>query len=106
MRLCCAGDGDESSTNREMESRTGVRIFPKTALRDRLSNGMNMKVLVIGKGGREHALVWKLAQSPRVEKVFCAPGNAGTAIDGENVPIGVDEFDKLIRFAKKEGIGL
>jgi phosphoribosylamine---glycine ligase len=65
-----------------------------------------MKVLVIGKGGREHALVWKLAQSPRVEKVFCAPGNAGTAADGANVPIDVNEFDKLIRFAKREGIGL
>jgi phosphoribosylamine--glycine ligase len=65
-----------------------------------------MKVLVVGKGGREHALVWKLAQSPRVERVFCAPGNAGTAIDGANVPIEVNEFDKLIRFAKKEKIGL
>lgn len=65
-----------------------------------------MKVLVIGKGGREHALVWKLAQSPRVEKVFCAPGNAGTALEGENVPIDVDEFDKLVRFVKKESIGL
>ena len=64
-----------------------------------------MKVLVIGKGGREHALVWKLAQSPRVERVFCAPGNAGTAADGVNVPIEVNEFDKLIRFAKKERIG-
>jgi phosphoribosylamine--glycine ligase len=67
-----------------------------------------MKVLVIGKGGREHALVWKLAQSPRVEQVFCAPGNAGTALDGVNVPIdvNVNEFDALIRFAKKEKIGL
>lgn len=64
-----------------------------------------MKVLVIGKGGREHALVWKLAQSPRVEKVFCAPGNAGTAEDGVNVPIDVDDFDRLLRFAKKEKIG-
>lgn len=65
-----------------------------------------MKILVIGKGGREHALVWKLAQSPRAERVYCAPGNAGTAIDGENVPIEPTEFDKLIKFAKKEGIGL
>jgi phosphoribosylamine--glycine ligase len=65
-----------------------------------------MKVLVVGKGGREHALVWKLAQSPRVERVFCAPGNAGTALDGENVPIEVNEFDRLARFARKEGIGL
>ena len=64
-----------------------------------------MKLLVIGKGGREHALVWKLAQSPRVEQVFCAPGNAGTALDGTNIPIDVNEFDKLIRFVKKEKIG-
>jgi phosphoribosylamine--glycine ligase len=65
-----------------------------------------MKVLVIGKGGREHALVWKLAQSPRVEQIYCAPGNAGTAQDGVNVPIDVNDFDYLIRFAKKENIGL
>ena len=65
-----------------------------------------MKVLVIGKGGREHALVWKLAQSPRVERVYCAPGNAGTAEDGVNVPIEVSDFEKLVRFAKKEEIGL
>ena len=65
-----------------------------------------MKVLVIGRGGREHAIVWKLSQSPRVTKVFCAPGNAGTAIDGENVALDITEFDKLIKFAKKESIGL
>src|SRR5689334_11175375 len=60
-------------------------------------DGSFMKVLVVGKGGREHALVWKLARSPRVERVYCAPGNAGTAADGVNVPIEVNEFDKLIR---------
>jgi phosphoribosylamine--glycine ligase len=65
-----------------------------------------MNLLVIGKGGREHALVWKLAQSPRAGAVFCAPGNAGTAIHGVNVPIEVNEFDKLIRFAKKNDVGL
>jgi phosphoribosylamine--glycine ligase len=65
-----------------------------------------MKVLVIGKGGREHALVWKLAQSPRAERVYCAPGNAGTAEDGTNVPIDPLDFDRLIDFAKKEKIGL
>ncbi|HLJ93881.1 MAG TPA: phosphoribosylamine--glycine ligase [Gemmataceae bacterium] len=65
-----------------------------------------MNVLVIGKGGREHALVWKLAQSPRVDCVYCAPGNAGTALDGTNVPIETTDFDHLIRFAKKEEIGL
>src|SRR6516225_4635967 len=65
-----------------------------------------MKILVIGKGGREHALVWKLTQSPRVEAVFCAPGNAGTGEDGVNVPIDTSDFDGLIKFAKKEDIGL
>src|SRR5476651_822105 len=65
-----------------------------------------MNVLVVGKGGREHALVWKLAQSPKVERVYCAPGNAGTALDGVNVPIDMNDFDYLIRFAKKENIGL
>jgi phosphoribosylamine--glycine ligase len=65
-----------------------------------------MRVLVIGRGGREHALVWKLAQSPRVQQVFCAPGNAGTAGDGTNVAIDEMDFDALIRFAKKESIGL
>jgi phosphoribosylamine--glycine ligase len=65
-----------------------------------------MKVLVIGKGGREHALVWKLAQSPRADVVYCAPGNAGTAHDGVNVPIEPGDFDRLIRFAKKENVGM
>src|SRR6516162_7463124 len=65
-----------------------------------------MKVLVIGKGGREHALVWKLAQSPRAERVYCAPGNAGTALDGVNVPLEATDFDGLVRFVKKEDIDL
>jgi phosphoribosylamine--glycine ligase len=65
-----------------------------------------MKILVVGKGGREHALVWKLAQSPRATQVFCAPGNAGTARDGTNVSIETTDFDKLARFARKEDVGL
>jgi len=65
-----------------------------------------MKVLVIGNGGREHALVWKIAQSPRVERVFCAPGNAGTAADGENVNLSPGDFPALIRFAKDNAVGL
>ncbi len=65
-----------------------------------------MKVLVVGKGGREHALVWKLAQSPRAERVFCAPGNAGTAEDGVNVPIEANDFDRLVSFVRKEKIDL
>ena len=65
-----------------------------------------MNVLVIGSGGREHALCWKLAQSPKVDKVYVAPGNAGTAIDAVNVPIKETDFDALIQFAKRNDIGL
>ncbi|MFH1391926.1 MAG: phosphoribosylamine--glycine ligase [Candidatus Diapherotrites archaeon] len=65
-----------------------------------------MKILVIGGGGREHTLCWKLAQSSRVKKIFCAPGNAGTAELGENVPISSDDIPALLKFAKKEQITL
>ncbi len=65
-----------------------------------------MDVLVIGSGGREHALAWKLAQSPRVGRVYCAPGNAGTAAVGENVPIAADDLTALADFAASRGIGL
>lgn len=54
-----------------------------------------MKILLLGSGGREHALAWKIAQSPKVEKLFIAPGNAGTALVGENVPIQVNDFDAI-----------
>jgi len=65
-----------------------------------------MKVLIVGGGGREHALAWKLRQSPRVEAIFCAPGNAGTAGLGENVAIQPNESASLVRFAKENQIGL
>ena len=65
-----------------------------------------MKVLVIGGGGREHALVWKIAQSSLVSKVFCAPGNPGTASIGENIPINQIDFDKLLNFVKENEIEL
>jgi len=65
-----------------------------------------MKVLVIGQGGREHVLAWKLSQSPKVEKVFCAPGNAGTAVDAENVDIGDSDIPALLAFAKENQIDL
>ncbi|MCI8281937.1 MAG: phosphoribosylamine--glycine ligase [Lachnospiraceae bacterium] len=65
-----------------------------------------MKVLVIGSGGREHAIVRAALASPRVEKVFCAPGNGGIAQEAECVPIGAMEFEKLVSFAKEENIGL
>jgi phosphoribosylamine--glycine ligase len=65
-----------------------------------------MKVLVVGSGGREHALVWKIVQSPKVKKVYCAPGNAGTASQAENVDINVDDITALADFAQKENIDL
>ncbi|MFQ5850230.1 MAG: phosphoribosylamine--glycine ligase [Candidatus Binatia bacterium] len=65
-----------------------------------------MKILVIGSGGREHALVWKLRQSPRTEKIYCAPGNAGIGEMAELVPIPAEELEKLGDFAEKEKIDL
>ncbi len=65
-----------------------------------------MKVLVIGSGGREHALAWKLAQSPDAEKIYIAPGNAGTSEVGENINIGVDDLQGLLRFAHDSQIRL
>ncbi|HBO43281.1 MAG TPA: phosphoribosylamine--glycine ligase, partial [Planctomycetaceae bacterium] len=65
-----------------------------------------MNVLIVGSGGREHALAWKIAQSPRAERVFVAPGNAGTALDAENVPINAEDLPALVRFAKDNDVGL
>ena len=65
-----------------------------------------MKVLIVGGGGREHAIAWKLAQSPKVEKLYCAPGNAGIASVAECVNIGVMDFDKLTAFAQEKKIDL
>jgi len=65
-----------------------------------------MKVLIVGGGGREHAIAWKVAQSKRVDKIYCAPGNAGIAEYAECVNIGAMEFDKLVEFAKNHSIDL
>jgi phosphoribosylamine--glycine ligase len=65
-----------------------------------------MDILVVGGGGREHALVWKIAQSPLVNKIYCAPGNPGIAELAEVVPIGVDEIDALYDFAREKNIDL
>ena len=65
-----------------------------------------MNILVIGSGGREHALAWKLKQSPRVKRIFVAPGNAGTALDAENVSIRETDFPALIKFAKENKVHL
>jgi phosphoribosylamine--glycine ligase len=65
-----------------------------------------MKVLVIGSGGREHAMAWKIGQSSRVEQVFVAPGNAGTAQDAENIDIAADDIPRLLKFARDKQIDL
>ena len=65
-----------------------------------------MKVLIVGSGGREHAIAWKIAQNKKVEKMYCAPGNAGIEEFAECVPIGAMEFDKLAAFAKEHEIDL
>ena len=59
-----------------------------------------MNILVIGSGGREHTLVWKLSQSPKVNKIYCAPGNAGIASLAECIDIGVEDINQLVLFAK------
>ena len=65
-----------------------------------------MNILVVGNGGREHALAWKLKQSPRVKRVFVAPGNAGTSLDAENVDIAATDVKRLVQFAKANQVGL
>lgn len=65
-----------------------------------------MKILVVGSGGREHTLVWKISKSPLVEKIYCAPGNAGTRLIAEPVPIDVDDIHTLAAFAKEKEIDL
>ena len=65
-----------------------------------------MKLLLLGSGGREHALAWKIAQSPKIEKLFIAPGNAGTASVGENVPVKADDFEGIKAFVLANGIDM
>ena len=73
---------------------------------DNSSIHKNMKILLLGSGGREHALAWKIAQSKRVDKLFIAPGNAGTAEIGQNVNIGTNEFDRLKEFTLANNIDM
>jgi len=67
---------------------------------------VGLKILVVGSGGREHALVWKIAQSPLVEKIFAAPGNPGIAKNAELVPVPVDETSRIVDFAVKQRVDL
>jgi phosphoribosylamine---glycine ligase len=83
---------------------SGEVYLPKQVIRDKVMNILS--VLIIGSGGREHALAWKLAQSEQVSKIFVAPGNAGTAVSHINIPIAENDFPGLIQFAQENGIGL
>ena len=69
-----------------------------------ISQEVFMKILVVGGGGREHALVWKINQSPKVKKIFCAPGNAGISELATCVPISADNIPELVEFAQTEKI--
>jgi phosphoribosylamine--glycine ligase len=71
-----------------------------------MATAEKVNVLVIGKGGREHALVWRLAQSARAGTIYCCPGNAGTAKDGVNVPFDPSDFERVARYCRTEKIGL
>src|SRR3954468_1394874 len=68
------------------------------------TSATSMKLLVIGSGGREHAIAWRLAQSPRVSRVFVAPGNAGTATEDGLHNLDLSDISSLVRFAKADGI--
>ena len=65
-----------------------------------------MKVLIVGSGGREHAIAWSVAKNPKVDKIYCAPGNAGISQYAECVPIGAMEFEKLADFAQENSVDL
>ena len=65
-----------------------------------------MKLLLLGSGGREHALAWKIAQSPKIEKLYIAPGNAGTRNVGENVAIKADDFEAIKTFVSENGVNM
>ena len=72
--------------------------------KEKITKNIIMKILLLGSGGREHALAWKIVQSPKVEKLYIAPGNAGTTAVGENVNIKATDFEAISAFALKENI--
>ena len=65
-----------------------------------------MKILVVGNGGREHTLCWKISQSKLVDRIYCTPGNAGTALHAENLPFQVDDIENIVNFSKEKEIDL
>ena len=84
----------------EYPAKEKIAKFPE------IGKNKGLRILLLGSGGREHALAWKIAQSAKCEKLFIAPGNAGTINNGENVPIGVNEFDKLKEFVLQNDIDM
>ena len=78
----------------------------KTAFYPTVELKKSLRILLLGSGGREHALAWKIAQSPKCERLFIAPGNAGTRNVGENVEIGVNDFESLKNFAADNGVDM
>src|SRR5699024_11349355 len=97
--------GRDDITYREDARRTsGKRGRPAGRLRRR--EALKMKILIVGSGGREHAIAWKIAQSPLAEKIYCAPGNAGIEEYAQCVDIGAMEFEKLADFAQEHSIDL
>ena len=84
----------------EYPAKEKIAKFPE------IGKNKGLRILLLGSGGREHALAWKIAQSAKCEKLFIAPGNAGTISNGENVPIGVNEFDKLKEFVLQNDIDM
>ena len=84
----------------EYPAKEKIAKFPE------IGKNKGLRILLLGSGGREHALAWKIAQSAKCEKLFIAPGNAGTNNNGENVPIGVNEFDKLKEFVLQNDIDM
>ena len=82
------------------------RFLISTFANDFKINRLIMKILLLGSGGREHALAWKIAQSERVEKLFIAPGNAGTSNCGENVNMKADDFEAIKQFVVEKGINM
>ena len=86
--------------------RARVAVIPKATEPRQRGVSERMKVLLIGNGAREHALAWKLADSPRVTALYAAPGNPGTAQVAENLPFGAMAFDKIEKFVRENNIGL
>src|SRR5439155_16690207 len=98
--------GARKATARWRSSTGAMQVRSSRRSRWQCSNEPSMKVLVVGSGAREHALVWKCVQSDLVERVYCAAGNGGTGGMARNIPIGVADVVRIVEFSKRERLGL